>query len=382
MGSIRTWLETDKKSGIIYIRWRGRDRKRTKHSEPAGKKPSYAKELQRVIEKRLDLDRLGEVDHSLNARVLFENWIAKYAKTHSTSSVANITFAAEKLFEFCGLGESIIPIGDITAEKVSEFHEQLLAEKYSPATIYRILADNKNWLFAIRKDGVINWNPFEKTTIAEGEPRPRFYNDDEINALEAAAEGIFLAIMRMGYLAGMREGEILRADGDLLMWNDDGTGQLQVYSLKGGKKKWRTVPLCSEIMELLGTRRQGPLFPGWHFNKLRWHWGKTKRHAKIDEARAQARFYDLRHTFAKIYLQDGGNSFELKEIMGHSSMETLSIYAHFEKAHLLKSVKNLAKRFKFSGHPQGKLRLISPESVQTDANLYTTPKINENEKLV
>ena len=39
--------------------------------------------------------------------------------------------------------------------------------------------------------------------------------------------------------------------------------------------------------------------------------------------------YDLRHTFALMYLKNGGDVFSLKVMMGHSSISTTQLYVNF-----------------------------------------------------
>ena len=46
------------------------------------------------------------------------------------------------------------------------------------------------------------------------------------------------------------------------------------------------------------------------------------------------RFHDLRHTFASHYVMNGGNIFELQQILGRSDTKTTMRYSHFSPDHI------------------------------------------------
>ena len=48
------------------------------------------------------------------------------------------------------------------------------------------------------------------------------------------------------------------------------------------------------------------------------------------------RLHDLRHTYAALYLENGGDIYGLKELLGHRQIQTTMIYAHLSQGHLVK----------------------------------------------
>ena len=55
------------------------------------------------------------------------------------------------------------------------------------------------------------------------------------------------------------------------------------------------------------------------------------------------RFHDLRHTFETRYIERGGNLANIREIMGHSSIDfSLNHYFHSDSARLLQDVEKMA----------------------------------------
>lgn len=47
------------------------------------------------------------------------------------------------------------------------------------------------------------------------------------------------------------------------------------------------------------------------------------------------RFHDLRHTYASLFVMNGGSLYDLQKILGHTDVKTTMRYAHLAKEHLL-----------------------------------------------
>ena len=77
-----------------------------------------------------------------------------------------------------------------------------------------------------------------------------------------------------------------------------------------------------DLMLWPGARAGRPLAP----SSVRVPFKDAVEHAELDTA---LRLHDLRHTFASLYLADGGDIFKLSKILGHHSVSmTEKIYAH------------------------------------------------------
>ncbi len=58
---------------------------------------------------------------------------------------------------------------------------------------------------------------------------------------------------------------------------------------------------------------------------------------KSDQMKAHVRIisiHDMRHTYASHYMMNGGNIYDLKELLGHANIKTTERYAHLAPAHL------------------------------------------------
>ncbi len=100
--------------------------------------------------------------------------------------------------------------------------------------------------------------------------------------------------------------------------------------------KGRTIPIAPELTkELLENRMSGfdPLF-------ARCYTAFRKRLQQCSfTLPPQQSAHVLRHTFASHFLQNGGNIRTLQHILGHSSLETTMVYAHFLPDHLQATLK-------------------------------------------
>lgn len=77
-------------------------------------------------------------------------------------------------------------------------------------------------------------------------------------------------------------------------------------------------------------RTDGKVFPGIAPNYATRIVKLALRRSGLDDLR----LHDLRHTYAALYLEAGGNIFALKELLGHRQIQTTQIYAHLSKEKL------------------------------------------------
>lgn len=96
-------------------------------------------------------------------------------------------------------------------------------------------------------------------------------------------------------------------------------------------RKNRSVPISPDLFDRLPKRR-GRLF-GDAYEAFK---GAIER-ADIELPKGQLT-HVLRHTFASHFMMNGGNLIVLKDILGHSAIETTMRYAHFAPTHLESAV--------------------------------------------
>ena len=111
-----------------------------------------------------------------------------------------------------------------------------------------------------------------------------------------------------------------------------------IFTTKG--KRDRVIPLPTELKREFGAIRNNsngsflfsdvegrPIDPS---NFRSRNWEKDLRDAGI----RQIRIHDARHTYASLFMMNGGSLYDLKEVLGHSTIKTTERYAHLSNSHL------------------------------------------------
>jgi integrase len=148
------------------------------------------------------------------------------------------------------------------------------------------------------------------------------------------------------FLTGCRLGEVLGLEWHRIQFDKDAIliGQIWcpiskkvIYTTKG--KKDRVIPLNSLLKKELGALRNNtkssflfsngktPIDPA-NFRKRNWE--KDLKAAGV----RRIRIHDARHTYASLFMMSDRSLYELKKVLGHSSVTTTERYAHLSNSHL------------------------------------------------
>ncbi len=230
---------------------------------------------------------------------------------------------ADKLLDILG-DIDIRRLDDVLVEK--KVMGYFLAN-YSMGSVRHHLINLRKMLNVAIKWGYVQKNPFSGRVPGPVNDVPRYFRDDEIEVIREyfsdprhpkwQVDFVFLAIN-----TGLRRKELLR-----LKWPDHvdlGKEQVMPY---GKNDKSRMVPLNYEALRILKNRLRHIKNP-----KVFWEiknesavssmWRRFQMKTKIN-----GRFHDLRHTYASYFVMNGGNLYHLKDILGHSDIQTVQIYA-------------------------------------------------------
>lgn len=181
-------------------------------------------------------------------------------------------------------------------------------------------------------------DPGEVTWLRRSEVAPF------LTAVDAQASPEIRIAVRLGLRAGTRAGEVVTRCWEDLDWD---TGLLVVAARGDWQPKGRRprrVPVSDELLTELrayhvarGEPRRGWIVPNPD--------GSPRTPASLDQAVERAldraargdpgyrgpvpTFHELRHSFASLYLEAGGDLFVLSRILGHRSVKTTErMYAH------------------------------------------------------
>lgn len=211
--------------------------------------------------------------------------------------------------------------------------------------------------------GLLRFNPTDACTLPRQEKRELAPLDDEqISAfLSAIQDSSMKTLLTVTLFTGMREGEVLG-----LMWEcvdfEAGTitinKQLQRYREPGGgvyrisvpkNSKGRTITPAASVMALLKQHRAIQAAQRLRAGKL-WQDGgfvftdelghhltnsivyRAFKRAAAEIGRPDARFHDLRHSYAVAAIRSGDDIKTVQENLGHATASfTLDVYGHVTK---------------------------------------------------
>lgn len=143
------------------------------------------------------------------------------------------------------------------------------------------------------------------------------------------------------FFTGARLGEALA-----LEWKDVSEEGVTLSSRKTRdvRVKKRTVPMTPHVRRAIDNMgamygRDGVVFrsPGgrtWNRHLFSPHWKRACREAGVEDFRP----HDCQHTFASLLIQSGVRERLVADLLGHSTLNLVSRYAHLAPSHLLDAV--------------------------------------------
>jgi len=240
------------------------------------------------------------------------------------------------------------PLRDVGERRLAELVEQLRAGGNGPATINRKLSTLQK-VMRLASQG--QWEPGLRVPFMprqrESEHRLRFITPEEerqifdapalqpsAGSTAASARALFAVLLD----TGLRLGEALR-----LTRQDVDTDRrlVTVWQSKGGRP--RSVPLTRRAQRVLAEQAlaagAGRLFP---LDKKTYEraWNRVRESMGLQDD-PQFIPHALRHTTASRMVQAGVSLYEVKEILGHSSITVTERYAHLSPERLRAAVDTL-----------------------------------------
>ena len=287
----------------------------------------------------------------------------RYERNYSNYTIEAYSKDLRQFEEYVKLNkESIFVPGDVDADLVRSWIVSLMDEKISPVSVNRKLSSLKSFFKFLMKQGSISVNPLRLITGPKTKkPLPYFVRDKEMELLldgdgfDEDFEGVRdRLILEMLYDTGIRRSELIGIqDFDV----DFGAMQIRVT---GKRNKQRLIPFAEGLKNLIQAytevrNREVGSESGWFFvrkngEQLSVSIVYTIVKDKLSEIPTLAKRspHVLRHSFATSMLNNGAELNAVKEILGHSSLASTSVYTHttFEE---LKKVYHAHPRAKKEG---------------------------------
>ncbi|HOX87438.1 MAG TPA: site-specific integrase [bacterium] len=281
-----------------------------------------------------------------NGRIYLQEFIRQFAEysqmQKASKSTENDLRALNWLLQIVGNKRlDLIGVPEI------EYFKQKRLERVSRTTINIDLRTCKAAFMIARTWGYISDNPFQHVQQLRLPEKQRLYLTEEEIALllQAIREEWLRDAVVFALNTGMRRGELIHCK-----WKHVDLEQRLIhvvnqdnFTVKGGKS--RVIPMNETVADLLSSRmpvceyvltsvhgRQ--LYPRY----LRERFKDYVRELRLNPA---LHFHHLRHTFATRLVQRGVPIYEVKTLLGHSSVNTTQIYIQMDLQKLAGAVRRL-----------------------------------------
>ena len=234
-----------------------------------------------------------------------------------------------------------IRLKDFKRRHADQFSEERLGEGVRPATVNRGLAVIKNMLTLAMEREYLEIHPLLKyRMLPEVQEALRIMTYTEYRRLIDCVAGEDLVIG--AYVVLLGETGMRRSEGLRIQWNHIRARERVVVIGKAKSGKVRSVPLSDFALEWLNKLVRFIDIPQVFVNPSTGRPWKAPRE-RFEKARKRAKldwvgFHGLRHFRATQWLMNGVDVTVVKELLGHSSIQTTMRYLHYVKSQARKSV--------------------------------------------
>ncbi len=269
---------------------------------------------------------------------------------HTINSYANDALNLMEFLSSEGLG-SLEDVNDTLARYYIGF---LSDKNYTNKTIARKISSARTLYEFMRKNGIVQANPFKSVVIPKQEKKnPKFIYEDEIETLFSHIDtsttiGLRnMAILEVLYGCGLRVSELC----ELKMVDIDYYQNVILVHGKGSKDRY--VPMHKKVIESIKNyemyARNDLLSKGEDYliEELFLNYKGTPLTARgvrkvlnkiIENAGQEGNLnitpHTLRHTFATHLLNNGADLRTVQELLGHEHLSSTQIYTHVSKEQL------------------------------------------------
>jgi site-specific recombinase XerD len=270
------------------------------------------------------------------------------AKQAETASQRTVQYEKENLdcYKRIMIEQELTPsVEDIKVELIRKYFVMYMVETkgYALSTINNRIHSLKRLFFFLQREGWITKNPTVLLKTRTGQQTPIYSLTEEqiMNMLTQPDQQKFTGFRDYALLVlmldtGFRLGEVIQLK----------LSQVEIKScflvrVLGKSRRPRDVPFCDEVRKVLTKyiKIRGDLHSECLFVTIDGEPLKIRtvqeiiqeygEKARISEVRVSP--HTLRHTFAKLYILNGGDPFSLQEILGHTTQDMVKRYVNLWK---------------------------------------------------
>lgn len=222
-----------------------------------------------------------------------------------------------------------------------ERYKNLRLKKVAPATVNRELACLKHIYTKAMDWNKTRSNPTKKIKLyREPKGRVRFLDEKELPALLEACGEPLKSMVAIALNTGLRKGNLI-----LLQWKDIDFQRNLIFieDTKAGEPF--RIPINNIVVS---TLERQPKYGPYVFSKKNGKpYGDPRKSFKQALEKAgikDFRWHDLRHCFASYLVMSGVDIINVKELMGHKTIEMTLRYAHLAPEYKKSAVEILGKK--------------------------------------
>jgi site-specific recombinase XerD len=271
----------------------------------------------------------------------WNEYVTYVGVTHSAHYLSSINLSFRMLKGY--LGE--VAIDQISRKIAQQFASTtLMRTKYGAYLYCRTLKAAFN--LAIEWE-YLSDNPFTKIRLPKVERNtPAFISESELHKiLDRTTNQTMKDIFFFAFHTGMRLGEIVNLKWDAVDLDRKMITVMNTNEFQTKSKKDRFVPINKKLFELLQLKREAIQTNDFVFRKClnvkmddEWVSQSFKKIVRECEMNDRIHFHSLRHSFASNLIQRGASIYVIKELLGHSDIQTTQIYSHLQKENLVNAV--------------------------------------------
>ncbi len=322
------------KRKIYHIKWYEHGKSHWKST----KTTNFRKADKKRIEKEHELAFASDPKSYPDA--LIDNFFTLFLSQSKTNNKpATYQRNAITLRTFKRLFPSLKKIQDINIVLLEEFKTKRLAEKVKPQTVNREIETLKALFTYAVKIGYLKESPAAKIRYLKiGQQIPKFLSEVQIRKFKKLPKDLWYMACFLALYTGMRPDEILWLTKDDINLN---AGTIHITS----KEEWspktyqiRTIPINDSLKAFLKRylkEGKSNYIVSYETGERPDYQTFCKMTSKVmKRVNPSFTLYTMRHTFAShlSMAQVGLNA--IKEILGHSSIETTMIYSHISPQYL------------------------------------------------
>jgi len=233
--------------------------------------------------------------------------------------------------------------GKLTPPLIQEFMTEAMTSRkkstfnlsWAPKTVNECLTLMKGVFATGIKDNLVISNPFEKVELL---PVPKkggleFFSREEVKKILETIDPFWRDVILFLLLTGIRKGELINLKHPNVRLNTDSpyieiTGDDEWVTKGGRSRVIHLVPEAVRIIKERQNRNDTYVFTGATNEKIK---PDEPYHALVKALQTlglTGDIHKLRHTFSASFLAAGNSLYELKEVLGHASIDTTMVYAH------------------------------------------------------